>query len=340
MIVDSAKTRTRRLPVSYVIHRFPGGRNWILGLLLGLVLLAGALPAITPGELARAEDDWLRAARSIREMRFGREAPDSTKDPSGSGLIGSEDGPWTTTLGSLSSKQSTCQSGWCRVIAALLDSARVARGDTVAVTMTGSFPALDLAVLMVLQAGGIEWKAVSSYGSSSWGATEAGASWPEMERHLHQEGLLSRRSLWFTPGGSNDRFSGLPFEKVYALERLMKGEPRAVHPGTLSQAVDLRRQAFGRWRNLAAYINVGGGHAAIGSNHFGRLADPGLMGENERLLAEGLEDSDGVTGLLQYYLMKGLPVIQFQAVHDLTEDWGLPHPPRELRSPAFLEDRP
>lgn len=295
------------------------------------LLLAGPALAVTPGETALAEENWLKGCAVIREARYpgGRKLP--ANDLSGSGLLGSEEGLLTTSLGKLESKQSTLQSGWVWVVADMISEAGVARGDTVAVTLTGSFPALDMAVLLVLEAAGIEWKGVSSFGASSWGANTAEASWPWMEGLLVRDGLLSHGSRWLTPGGGSDRFSSQTLEQNLGLEKLMCRFENSFHPASMEQAVEIRRQVFG---TPAAYINVGGGHAAIGTNGFGRMARPGLLNASDELLAAGLETVSGVPGMLQRYLEEGVPVIQLMDIGDLATRWGLPVPPRELRSPA------
>lgn len=306
-------------------HRsFPPAR-----VLLCLLCFTAQAAAVTPGEASRAEQQWLEGCRVIREARYGSR-PLPAADLSGSGLLGAEEGVLTTSLGKLESKQSTLQSGWVHVVADLVNSAGVARGDTVGITLTGSFPALDMAVLLVLDAAGIHWVGVSSFGASSWGANTAEASWPWMEARLVEAGILSHGSRWLTPGGGSDRFASQTLEQNLALERLMCDFPNSVHPATMEQAVELRRHAFGA---IKAYINVGGGHAAIGTNGFGRLARPGLLSDSDRLLADGMEEGRGVPGMLQYYLAEGTPVIQLMDIGDLATRWGLPVPARELRSP-------
>jgi poly-gamma-glutamate system protein len=315
------------------------GRFPILG---GLVLLAvlcfwpAPAEAVTPGEARRAEDLWIEGCRLIREARYGSR-PLPAQDLSASGLLGNEDGELTTSLGKLESKQSTLQSGWVHVVADLVNQAGVARGDTVGITLTGSFPALDMAVLLVLESAGIHWIGVSSFGASSWGANTEDASWPWMEGRLVEGGLLSHGSRWQTPGGGSDRFASQTLDQIILLERLMCLFPGSVHPGSMEQAVELRRHAFGR---IKAYINVGGGHAAIGTNGFGRLARPGLLDGSDRLLAAGLEKGRGVPGLLQHYLVAGIPVIQLMDIGDLADRYGLPVPARELRSPPVTLPTP
>ncbi|MCA9783260.1 MAG: poly-gamma-glutamate system protein [Calditrichaeota bacterium] len=317
--------------LTHPLHRLPLG-------LLALFLLS-SLPAraITPGEAEQAEAQWLKACAVIREARYPNGSKIPARDTSGSGLLGHEDGELTTSLGRLESKQATLQSGWVWIVADLVNQAGVARGDSVGITMTGSFPALDIAVLMVLEAGGVHWVGVSSFGASTWGANTAEASWPWMEQLLLEKGLLSHGSRWLTPGGSSDRFLGLPLEQCLGLAELMRDFDNSFHPSSLQQAVELRRVYFG---HPAAYINVGGGHAAIGTNGFGRLAHPGLLNRSDELLAEGLKDSRGVPGLLQHYLEAGTPVIQLMDIGDLATRWNLPVPPTELHSPHVDRVKP
>jgi len=126
-------------------------------------------------------------------------AVDPGIDPGLSGLIGLRRSPVTTVHGSLLAKQTTINPNWAAVIVELLQQAGVGRGHRVAVGLSGSFPARNIATLVALQR--LEAKAVviASVGASQYGANVEGLLWPDMERRLRKQGVCGctvRRCRW------------------------------------------------------------------------------------------------------------------------------------------------
>lgn len=306
-----------------------------LALLLGIALAPSPAQAISERQIARAERTWLKASGAILARRLADGSWDAEADPALSGLIGSEDGELTTTIGDHAAKRAAAQSGWCRVIGCLLDSLALDERDTVAVTMTGSFPGINLAVLATLEAAGLPYRCVSSLGASSWGANRADYNWPRTEAVLRGIGLLEHGSDCVTPGGANDRMSNNLLDSQRAAEEELRRQPASLHPGSLRQAVDLRRDVLGPPEHLALLINVGGGHAALGTTPFGRGASGGLLGDSERLLLAE-ETGDGIPGLLQLWFQQGLPILHFTGIVELARSWGLPTAPTSAETPDSL----
>ncbi len=309
----------------------------MLRFLLFLLMCHSVSHAVTPAQVRQAELHWYKASGVILSLRRAAGNWDVGHDPALTGLIGGEEGPWTTTLGDLNAKQTAAQSGWCRAIACLLDSVGITERDTVGVTMSGSFPGINLAVLLTLEAAHIPYRSVASLGASSYGANLEGFSWPAIESILRERGILEQGSVCITPGGTSDRCSGFFLEDRMHVDDELRKYPGSYQPVHLRQAVQLRRHVLGELGTLSLYINVGGGHAAVGSNGFGRRARGGLLGENEWLLLDALKGEDeGTRGLLEYYFSHGMPVLHFLDIVRLAQSWGLPTPPQEARTPADL----
>jgi len=307
-----------------------------LGLLALWLALAGILPAaFTVEQVRRAEARWMEASGWVLAQRRANGSWQAELDPALSGLIGHEEGIFTTSLGQLEAKQSAAQSGWCRVVACLLDSLQVDAADTVAVTMTGSFPGINLAVLLTLEAGRIPYRCVSSLGASTYGANDSTYNWPQVEGWLRRRGILRRGSVAITPGGSGDRLNGHGLDALRAAEAALRPHDASLHPASLMQAVELRREVLGPRSSLALFINVGGSHPVLGGNDFGRQMPGGLLGEGGGGPAAGGEEA-GTTGVMQLYWQEGLPVLHFSDIVRLAREWGLPAPPAEAATPADL----
>lgn len=311
--------------------------SWLWPALLWL-LLSGAAPLraeFSEAQVRRAESTWLEASGWVLARRRAAGAWDPGLDPALSGLVGGPEGIFTTSLGQKEAKQTAAQSGWCRVVACLLDSLRIGPRDTVAVTLTGSFPGLNLAVLLTLESGGIPYRCVASLGASTYGANDSTFNWPQVQGWLKERGLLRQGASVVTPGGSGDRLNGLFLPTLRAAEEVLRATPGSLHPSNLPQAVELRRELLGPRENLSLLINIGGGHPVIGGNEYGRSVPGGLLGEADLLpAAMPGEGEAGTKGILQLYHEEGLPVLHFIDIVRLARRWGLPSPPQSARTPA------
>src|SRR5690606_2937660 len=90
--------------------------------------------------------------REIKEERIRRGATiDPEVDPLGTGMLGNLVTPITSNTGHLPAKQLTTNPNFAAAIVAMLKKAGVGQGSTVAVGLSGSFPALNTATYAALQ---------------------------------------------------------------------------------------------------------------------------------------------------------------------------------------------
>ena len=248
-----------------------------------------------------------RAAMTVRKaykvlwdfrLEFGM--ADTIRDPGRTGVIGYQFSEVTTTIGYEDAKELSTEPGWAGWLVRELAGHGIWKRADVAVCMSGSFPALNIAVFAALQELGVHAKAISSVGASSYGANEPGFSWPEMERLLYEEGVLKIRSSAVTLGGTGDRGAELG---DYGMEIAMKSVKRSllpfIKPTSLRDAIKKRMRFYGLPRDYFCYINVGGTQASIGGgatmrfdrggwylNHLALKGDPpGVM---DRFLQDGV----------------------------------------------------
>ena len=87
----------------------------------------------------------------------------------------------------LSSKQITTHPNFAALIVALFQDAELSRGDTVAVSMPGSFPGANIALHSACIAMDITPIIMTSISSSSWGANIENFSWPVIEDYLFDQ---------------------------------------------------------------------------------------------------------------------------------------------------------
>lgn len=315
------------------------------------ILLALALAAVaTLGavELARTlPHDPLREAKlaAVHRMQAGAEALraervrlglplDAEADPLGTGLIGAAYTDLTSSLGFLPSKRTSTNAAWAAVIVELLDRAGVRAGDAVAVNFSGSFPALNLAVLAALDALEVRGVIVSSVGASSHGANEPGWTWLDMERLLRERGLTTQRSEAVALGGVVDQAGGLDGDGLVlaraAIDR--SGAEFLADGGRATLAADVAQrlaffEAHARGRP-AAFINVGGALVALGeAPHTGTRAFPSGLTLRVRPDTRAIAADDDRTGLLGRMNERGVPVIHLLNLRPLAARYGLPFDP-------------
>lgn len=133
----------------------------LLALLLACALLAWGTAALAAGQGRRTETGYaavqLAAAdlledcfRQVRTYKEELGIPLSELDYHQTGMIGESYTGITTTLGAIEAKRTTAWPEMGALCVRLLHEAGVRSGDTVGAGFSGSFPAMDLAVLSLI----------------------------------------------------------------------------------------------------------------------------------------------------------------------------------------------
>lgn len=273
-----------------------------------------------------------RAMEAIQNHRVRRVGPiDLEADPTNSGMLGLSSSVTTTNTGSLEAKRTSLNPNWAAVVVELLYEAGVTRGGTIAVGVSGSFPALNLATFAAAEMLDLEVVSIASVGASSWGANIPNLTWLDMERVLIDAGILSTRSIAASLGGTRDRAIGMP---KTGRRRLRDAIKRANVPfiatetdlDSIEQRMALYREHAGD-RYIQAYVNVGGSLASIGPKTVKRLYRPGL---NVRLDPHAVH----VDSVMKRFLRDGVPVVNLSKIVPLAEMYGLDLEPVTLPLPG------
>jgi poly-gamma-glutamate system protein len=278
--------------------------------------------------------DFLRSARQAEGVAPG---PEAQPDPSG--MIGDELTPLMTTLGSLEAKRISTNPEWARALTVRMSRAGVRKAAVVAAGFSGSFPALNLAVIAASQALDADLVAISSVTASSWGANQAGFTWPEMEARLVHAGILRRATMAVSAGGSGDRARDLePGGRALAerIQRQSAADLEAVllrpddFAASVQERLDLYHRAA-RGRHIVLYVNVGGTEASLGESAAVLRLRSGFI--------PGVPfDFSPSRGLIARFAESGVPVLTLLNVRDLAMRWGVPLEPRAVRLPPREED--
>lgn len=266
----------------------------------------------------------LRAEREQRGLAW-----DDAVDPNRTGLIGRDYTDLTTTLGALPAKRTATNPNLAGLVVELLDHAGVQRGDAIAVNFSGSFPALNLAVLSAARALELRPAIISSVGASSYGANEPDWTWLDAERVLADRGVTRHRSAWAALGGIIDERGGLDGTGVErglaAIRRsgvpLLDEGGRATLERDVLRRLRLYREAGGG--PPRAFVNVGGSLAALGGVSEAQVFPAGLIRTLEAT-------RDPRRGLIARMAEDAIPVVHLLDVRHLAARYGLPFDPVPL----------
>jgi len=264
-----------------------------------------------------------RAMQLLKDQRM--EAAvfiDDVNDPNETALIGRQFTYITTDQGDLDAKISILDPNVAGMIVDYLIRAGVQAGDPVAVTMTGSMPGGNLAVVCALEELHAKPVVISSVGASQWGANIENFTWLDMEQQLFNAGIISFRSQAASLGGGSDIGRRLsPKGRDLIKEAIARNNVAFIPSENLSDAVKRRVALFSTDRQLSdyqAFINVGGGAAVLGDAATARLIPPGL---SKRIQFETLRNG----GTMARFGRAGVPIIHILNIRQMFAQFNYPY---------------
>ncbi|RPJ84466.1 MAG: poly-gamma-glutamate system protein, partial [Acidobacteria bacterium] len=190
---------------------------------------------------------------------------DPALDPTGTGIIGDEFTPLTTSLGDVKAKRTGTNPAFAAVVVKYFGEAGLRRGDVVAVGASGSFPAFLLASLCAARALELEPLIIYSIGASMFGANVPGFTFVEMVDGLRADGLLPYGLLAVSPGGRDDLGTGVLFDEDGKSDALVAEAKRSglpvIEARSLAASIEKRLQVYeaaAAGRPIRLFVNVGG----------------------------------------------------------------------------------
>lgn len=300
-------------------------------LVLGVSWQSASLPPVDAVQVAaaRTTQQWMQEIKNLRSSLGIPVNPEL--DPAQSGLIGDEITDLTSTIGSLAAKQTALNPDFAALVVTLLRDAGVQAGDTVAISLTGSFPVLNLAVLAACLHLDLRPRVISSLGASSYGADIPGLSWADMERHLNETGDMPFSSIGMSLGGIVDTEGGIDGTGIdiglAAITRARIPHVPEGERGRLEADILHRLMLYTEKGKPAAFINVGGAVTALGW-----VAEAALL--NNGLLRQVPATASPQRGLIFRMHEAGVPVIHLLNIERLAARYGLPVSPAPLPEPG------
>ena len=147
----------------------------------------------------------MESALKILKDEIGRDFEWLDRDPFDTRLVFNRRfSPLLTDIGKYQAKATVLKPNFAAFVIDQFTKAGLQEGDTIAISMTGSMPGANIAVLIASEVMGLHYVSISSMGASEWGATDLNASWPRMEKILYENKLIKHTSNKFSYGGAAD----------------------------------------------------------------------------------------------------------------------------------------
>jgi poly-gamma-glutamate system protein len=229
------------------------------------------------------------------ELKHRKFEIDPIDDPLQTGLIGMRLSSITTDRGLLSEKQAAINPNLAAVFVEEFTKLKLVSGDNVAVGITGSNPAVNLAVYSAMQVMGLNPKIIVALSSASYGANREELTWLDMESILRNKKLFDFGVAYASFGGREDLGIGLSDNGFSALREAMNRNKVPLLIGSsLAENVDIRMAAYEELlssdQRYKVFINIGGGLSNVGSEPNANLIPEGV----NHKLAEREYEKEGV----------------------------------------------
>lgn len=234
------------------------------------------------------------------------------------GIIGEEFNGITTTLGSIEAKRTSANPNFAAVIVDMLLEAGLKSGDSVALNLSSSFPALNIATIIACEVLDLNPIIISSIGSSTWGGNNLDFTYVDMEEHLYNKGLISSKSIAISPGGDKDIGNDMNMDDLsIILDRTRNYGRKIILEECLSSNVNLRYNLYYHKSDaISCFINVGGNIVSFGDTIDSLNTPIGYIKDMDYKLSNK-------SGLVQKFNSENVPVIHLLNIKELSHRYGI-----------------
>lgn len=247
---------------------------------------------------------------------------DRINDPNETGIIGIQYSPITTERGDLDAKLTSTNPNFAALIVELIKDAGVRRNDLVAVSLSGSYPALNINVLSAIEVLGLQPIIITSVSSSMWGANYPEFTYLDMESMLGENRIVQSKTTAASLGGEDDVGRGLsPAGRESIEQAALRNSVPLLDAANLDQIIERKMEKYSTGGKVKLFINVGETATALA----GAEADAGLI--RPRALRTG-------KGLIAQFSTMGVPVINLLDANALANAYGLAVAPIPLPNPG------
>lgn len=279
-------------------------------------------------EMTAAARQMEKCEEALKEERLRRGIPLDKEDYLEIGLLGCSSSSITTTVGVPEAKRTSMVPDMAAMCVRILDEAGLKRGDTIGACYSGSFPALNIALICAADSMGINIVYTAAIGASSYGANLPEFTSPEMLCFLYEKGLISTKPAAVTLGGDGDLGHNMigyllgddGGELDAIVQRLEQKGLKPIQIESYEENVKWRMQLYG---DIDGFVNVGGNVAGTGRYDREYMQKQGILKDSGMRLSEN-------SGLLERYLRKGIPAVQLLNLKRLCLEYHITYDPVSL----------
>ena len=288
-------------------------------------------------------DDKMKAVDNmnacLQNIRNHPSYIDNPEDIFNTGLLGVKTSLITTKedvdLTKKQSKVACTNPNFSAAIIEMFYESGIQEGDYIAVSMTGSFPGANIALLSACKAMNVKPVIISSAGSSAWGANRLDFSWPIIESYLYKNQMIDYRSSAYSIGGANDLGDNLSYKGVEILSNtifdVLDKNTEFVNEATLNKNIERKMQiykTFSKINDYSLYVNIGGGSASLG---YGEQKDTMNVGLISPLDIEFNQSEQFKNSIAYEFLIEGIPMLNIKNINKLGSQYELYPPNKNLK---------
>ncbi|MBS7525184.1 poly-gamma-glutamate system protein [Fusibacter paucivorans] len=238
------------------------------------------------------------------------------------GMLGEPFNGMTTSLGELEAKRTTANPAMAALAVRLFHEAGVEGGDRVGLGFSGSFPAMNIAVLAAADVMDLEVIPITSVGASTYGANNPALTFPEMMHALYRDGLITTDSLIVTMGGDFDTGANMMPEDADVIRQRLKDDGYNLYEEP-DLALNVRARLL-HYGDMQALVIVGGNVTSAGTTADALTLGQGLLMPSLLTYDTAPSTDDGV---IQYALADTVPVIYYLNIKKIVDSYGMPFDP-------------
>lgn len=237
---------------------------------------------------------------------------DAIDDPFHTGLIGTRLSAITTDRGLLSDKQAALNPNLAAIFIEEFTKEKLQAGDHIAVGITGSNPAVNLALYAAISAMDLQPSIITAVSSASYGANREDFTWLDIEAILKKHKLIDFGTSYASFGGKEDLAIGLSDNGIQRLsEAMVRNSTPMLVGATLEENVSLRegayRELIPKGKRYRLFVNIGGGLANVGSEPNAKLIPEGI---NKKLAEKPFEKE----GIMMVMARQNVPVLHIRRI--------------------------
>lgn len=265
---------------------------------------------------------------AIKQYKIDHGIAFGEEDSFDSGMIGPEYTSIYTTMGDLRSKKTCLNPNFSALYIKFFQEASVKENDEIAIIMSGSFPTLNIAVMVASEVFNVKTCLMASIGSSSYGATDEELTFFDMVEYLNDCGLLNTRLDYVSFGGDYDTGSEFdPTVKEAITSRINNSTTTLISEENYVDNINLRTKLIlDKCPNCKLLISNGGSLVAMGKGMDATTNIHGLVKPNY-LTTFSLNKKTENIGLIDTFLKMDIVCCQMLNISSVCQSYDMPFNP-------------